>query len=440
MQSIVLTEWRVASPDTMPELADLELGDTRARQLADGLTQSEKLRVLELRQGLRIETTSFVGSLRIGPVQLSIQPKLQGLPLLNLLRYAYGLRHLELFSLQEQGTQPDAFQDLLCQQLAAEAQELLSRGLHRRYERRHELLASPRGRIDFMQLAGRAGTVQSSLPCIHHPRLQDTLINQVLLAGLQSAARLTHDLPLRTHLRRLAALLGDQVTPVRLVAETMQQVRHQGDRLVATYQPALAIVELLMEAQGTVLEAGERGVPVPGFLFDMNRFFQALISRFLHDFLSGYTVRDEYRLRDMLTYVPGRNPQRRQAPTPRPDFLVQDGSRTIAMLDTKYRDLWAETLPRDMLYQLVIYALSQEPVGQATILYPTLNSAATEAWIEVRDPLLSNRRALVVLRPVDMSKLDGLVSAPRTATRDRAAREYAYQLAVGGEYSVRARA
>jgi 5-methylcytosine-specific restriction endonuclease McrBC regulatory subunit McrC len=98
-------------------------------------------------------------------------------PLLNLLCYAYGLRHLDLFSLHDQGTQPDTFQDLLCYQLAAEAQELLSRGLHRRYERRNELLASPRGRIDFMQLAGRAGTVQSSLPCIHRPHLQDTLIN-----------------------------------------------------------------------------------------------------------------------------------------------------------------------------------------------------------------------------------------------------------------------
>ncbi|MBE2234143.1 MAG: restriction endonuclease [Anaerolinea sp.] len=440
MQPIVLTEWYVASPETMPELVGLELGNDKARQLAEALTRNGRLAVLELRRGLRIETTSFVGSLRIGPIQLSIQPKLQGMPLLNLLRYAYGLRHLELFSPQKQGVQPDAFQDLLCHQLAAEAEELISRGLHRRYERRHELLASPRGRIDFTQLAGRAGTAQSSLPCIHHPRLQDTLINQVLLAGLQSAARLTHDLPLRTHLRRLAALLDDQVTPVRLVAETMQQVRHQGDRLVATYQPALAIVELLMEAQGTVLEAGERGVPVPGFLFDMNRFFQALISRFLHDFLPAYTVRDEYRLRDMLAFVPERNPQSRQSPTPRPDFLVQDGSRTVALLDTKYRDLWAETLPRDMLYQLVIYALSQDPVGQAIILYPTLNSAATEAWIEVRDPLLSSRRALVVLRPVDMSKLACLVSAPRTATHDRATREYAYQLAVGGEFSVRAKA
>lgn len=431
MQSIVLNEWCVASPDTMSNLAGLELGDATARQLAEALARSGRLAVFELRRGLRIETTSFVGSLRIGPIQLAIQPKLQGLPLLNLLRYAYGLRNLELFTSQKQEAHPDTFQDLLCHQLAAEAEELLSRGLHRRYERRHEMLASPRGRIDFTQLAGRAGTAQSSLPCIHHPRLQDTLINQVLLAGLQMAARATHDLPLRTHLRRLAALLGDQVISVRLAAETMHQVRRQGDRMTATYQPALTIIELLMEAQGTALAAGERAVSVPGFLFDMNRFFQALIARFLHDFLPAYTVRDEYRLRDMLTYVPGRNPQRRHTPTPRPDFLVQDGARTVAMLDTKYRDLWTETLPRDMLYQLVIYALSQEPVGQAIILYPTLSTAATESWIEVRDPLLSSRRALVVLRPIDMLKLERTIAASRTADGRRAAQQYATWLVVG---------
>ena len=425
MRTFSLTEWSIASPETVPELVGLDLGDHSARQLAADLGVSGKLNVVELRRGLCVETTSFVGSVQIGSVRVTIQPKLQGLPLLTLLRYAYGLRDLDLLSLHEQGTQPEAFQDLLCHQLAAEAQELLARGLHRRYERRSESLASPRGRIDFTKVVLGAGMAQAALPCIHHPRLRDTLVNQVLLTGLQMAVGLTRDLALRTHLRRLAALLADEVTPVSLASATLVEVERQSDRLTAAYQPALAIVRLLMESTGTALETDEHSVRVPGFLFDMNRFFQTLISRFLHDHLVGFTVQDEYRLRGMLAYVPGHNPRNRRSPEPRPDFLVRDNLGVVAMLDTKYRDLWQRDLPRDMLYQLVIYAMSQEPIGQATILYPTLDSAATEARIDVRDPLHGSRRAQVVLRPVNMITLASLVSSHMSAAHRREAQQYA---------------
>lgn len=106
----------------------------------------------------------------------------------------------------------------------------------------------------------------------------------------------------------------------------------------------------------------------------------------------------------------------------------------MAILDAKYRDLWENSLPREMLYQLAMYAMSHEG-GMSTILYPTTDAQATEARIEVRDSTLGERRALVVLRPVVLGKLEGLLSAKPTAAILRRRRSYAHDLITGNSPS-----
>lgn len=229
---------------------------------------------------------------------------------------------------------------------------------------------------------------------------------------------------------KLASLLEEQVSLVPLNGITLDRATRQMNRLTRAYDHAMSIIRLLVEAQGVVLEGQTTTMTLPGFLFDMNAFFQALVSRFLRDNLPGYAVRDEHGLKGMMRYSPKFNPKRRQSPTPRPDYVVMSRGRIITVLDAKYRDLWERPLPRGMLYQLVVYAISQRERPQSSILYPTTDAQASEARIDVTDPLFGRHLGQVCLRPVFLPKIEMLVQENTShARRERAA--YARRLAFG---------
>jgi 5-methylcytosine-specific restriction enzyme subunit McrC len=430
---ISLNEWETAGPARGSPLEGQNLErDPAGRTLAESLTALHQLEVLELARGLEVRATSFVGRVRVGQVEVTVHPKITGTPLLNLFRYAYGLRDLHLHGGASYSAARGSFQDLIIQQLGDEVQELLTRGLHRDYVPITEDLHSPRGRIDFTRFLRAPHAGQSSLPCIHHPRSEDTLVNQVLHAGVLLASHLAADLDLRVRMQRLSKMLRISATEVDLDEPRLREAWLSLDRRTKAYESSLRLIELLLGAAGVSLSSESARLKLHGFLFDMNRFFQALLSRFLGEHLPGWEVRDERRLKGMFIYDPLQNPQNRKAPTPRPDFVITRGPRIASVLDAKYRDLWEKPLPPSMLYQLAVYALGHDRADRrAAIVYPTLNVRAVDQSITIQEAVKGALQARVDLRPVNLLVLNKLLQTGSGLAAQRLRVEFARCLAFG---------
>lgn len=430
MPTVELQEWQRAAPQSHPVLRGLNLGlTTRERALLARLDKRPMVSVFELRDGIGIRTTSYVGSLRTGPLTVHITPKLTGASFSALLAYAVGLP-VSLLPEHKVVLTTSAFQDLIVSRLASEASRLVARGIYRSYVPRQASLSSPHGRILFSRFA-REPLTTAKLPCRFEERHENVLPNRVLLTGLVLARRLAVDSEVQARISRLVATLTDRVQPVPLSEETFRALVREGNRLTTAYEPAVALIRLLIAGAGIGLDAGAERTELPGFLFDMNRLFQDVVERFLREWLEDSTVMPQHRLQDMFRYDPAYNPRRQRSPTPRPDYVLRREDRVVAMIDAKYRDLWEQSLPPRILYQLSVYALSQMDCQTAVILYATTTPAAREARIEISDPVRGGTRAWVLLRPVCLPELAELIRQKRTATDDRRRHEYAAYLAYG---------
>ena len=417
---IALREWESLGPDDNALLQGFRFEDPQHRRLAAQLTKAGKVELRELYDGLHIRARSHVGRIELGRLTLTITPKIGIHQLLTLFRYAYGLRDLKRHGGASYSLDGDLFRDLVIAQLHQEVRQLIERGITRSYVGFDEDLASPRGRLDFVGLAARGGAAAATLPCRHYPRSSDNLLNQIVLAGLGTAYRITTDRVLAADIGRQMSLMAEHTRSVRLSASLLDKASRALNRLVAPYEYILRLIQILHFGTFVDFHDADESYPLPGFLFDMNRFFQSLLNRFLSENLPGFHVQNEYGLTEMMRYVAGQNPRGRQSPKPRPDYAIHRKNKLVALLDAKYRDLWDRSLPREMLYQLSVYALSQPRGSTAAILYPTTARGAKESMIEIREPLTGRGAGFVALRPVNVDHLVSLIEAEgRSGQEDR---------------------
>lgn len=422
MIHVDLSEWSQAGPSSDPRLRGFRFTDGHSKELAARLARCRMLELTVEEHGLGIRSFAHVGRIELGGIRVTVRPKLAPATLMELVRYAYSLRHLQLLGDARFPPGDGGLQDLLIAQLRAEAREILSRGVARRYVRRTEELASPKGRIELARLARASSPALATLPCSHYPRSSDFLLNQVVRSGLELGRRLAGGPHLRRQLARTIQLYSDLAAPVRLNDGLLRAADESINRQLTVYEPALRLTRALYEGSHLALEDGAT-MKLKGFLFDMNRFFQALLSRFLRESLPDCELKDEFPLGGMMVYRRDANPQNRRPPRPRPDFAVRTRGTQWQLLDAKYRDLWENDLPRDMLYQLAVYAMSQPRAATAAILYPTDDGTASESIVDIREPMSADVRASIALRPIVIDDLLELVrgGGGRARQREKAA-------------------
>jgi 5-methylcytosine-specific restriction enzyme subunit McrC len=424
---IELTEWADVTPTQDPCLKGTSLrSDLAAQQMVRSL--GERVKIKEGFHGLEISTTSFVGYVEVGPLRLSIRPKLPDMPLAVLLRYAYGLRDLTFFEEAPVPTAHGGLQDLLIAMLADEVEELLHGGLARRYVPIEDSLENLRGRILFDRLARQGGVREARLPCHYFERDANWHLNQVLRAGLDTAADMSSDRDLRRRVCRLANLFGEVDRKSNLNRKEIERAERGLTRLTEANRPALTIIRLLHDMLGVGFTAHLEASRMHGFLFDMNKFFQRLLLRFLNDNLTSAQIQHERPIRDIFSYAPDANPRRRIA-QPRPDYALFRAKTLRGFLDAKYRDLWEKSLPADWLYQLSIYALSS-PTRVSIILYASMASEGSDERVEIRPPAVwpGNGSATVIVRPVSLLRLRELIGGDRSAKPAVERRRWAEEL------------
>ena len=76
MTLLTFHAWHTYTPESESKLAGRDLRDAATRRVAADLAASERLKVLGLRDGLQVTTTSYFGTVRLGELHLTIQPKL----------------------------------------------------------------------------------------------------------------------------------------------------------------------------------------------------------------------------------------------------------------------------------------------------------------------------------------------------------------------------
>jgi 5-methylcytosine-specific restriction enzyme subunit McrC len=361
------------------------------RALADALsgTADARVRLDELRTGLRITARSWVGVVRFSGFELHIVPKLAGgdVGLLRMVDFAKGLdaldRHPAIHTFSAEGA---SLLDLVALLLAEACEQIARTGLLADYLEVENDLPVVRGRLLLRQQVLRRFGRVDRLECRFDEHTTQTADNQLLLAALAAAGqRVTHP-AVALRIRRVQNVFDEACSleefDLRLARTTMTY-----NRLNEHYRDGHQLAWLVLDGLGIddLYSGGTHRTFA--FLLDMNRLFEDFISRWMSLLLKGTPFRPIAQRRDRT--ILWNADLGRPYTSVIPDLVIErrDVPGRFLPVDAKYKLYDDRSVGTGDIYQTFLYAYAygkgHAVLPLSIIVYPTATQNLTSQRLHI---------------------------------------------------------
>ncbi len=316
-----------------------------------------------------ISTTSYVGVIKYGDMQLNIVPKILGKDdpkdtescLKNLVFMLGYINKLHIYSTQEAeiATANNPFLEILIAYYARTLLDALHRHIPHHYEVREDNISNLRGRILFPQHFRLNSANQSKLYCQFDEFTSDNLLNQTLKFVAYKLRKHTKNKTTRQQLTKILAVYESISLKEVTYAQTKKIILNRNQIF---FQEPLKIARMFL--QHHTISLHEHTLTNFAILFDMNLLFEEFVANALTRQFGHQKVRtQEEAKREIIT---------KKHPIPsydiKPDIILRD---TI-IIDTKYKvlDLPKKKPSSEDIYQMLAYAHFYPTCKHIILCYP----------------------------------------------------------------------
>lgn len=379
----------------------------RYSQTIEYLKEEKRLAIEFNDSELSIRTYQYIGVIQFGSLKIIIEPKIEGLTtsdIIKLLFYAHNLENISIINRTSFSNLKLSLLDLVIFTFIEEVNQIIKE-LTKDYTLNKETLTYIRGRIDFNQLISNCLLLHKGIPCIYYKHSENVILNQILLSGIRFCYKLTQSPKNKQDLRSLMKYFDGNISDSDLSGRLFKTAYDSINRSNIYYRTAIRLLELLYENFGFNLKEGE--LTGPGFLFNMERFFQDVLAKFFTQFLPYRTFKHEKEIPNVFSYL-DKDMTKKIERSIRPDYTITytEPKPGFIYFDAKYMDLWVKSIPIGIIYQLGFYSLLSHPkYNRSFILYPTQDKKAVDKKIRINlDEKLKDPH-YIIARPVDLKEI-----------------------------------